>query len=383
MQKKKIAVALNLDWPIKRYHELFLGIQDYTKENTDWTLVWDHYPEKALKRLGSPPCYAGVIGRIKYKSYDEITRLNIPVINTWESNSLKNMTSIFPDYEKAGEIAAEHLIRKGFRNFANIDYRASTSATTFFKGFQKVIKPYGCSVKRYLTNNEAAASPILWDKFSSDFDEWVKDWQFPLGIVCSLSCIGPKVVSRCLANNLRIPEDIALITTGNDNSACEGFSPTISSVDMNFHKVGYESARLLDLKMKGEEISQKVTRIPPSACIARESTDSYAVDDKVIQKALRYISDNFHNNILVGDVVDATGISRTAVEKRFSNTIGHTIYFEINRLRVSSAKKLLIETELEINKIAKKCGFSSAHHCIRVFKKFEVITPLEYRLNNS
>jgi len=381
--QKKIAVALNLDWPIKRYHELFAGIQDYAKENTDWVLVWDHYPEKALTRSGNPPCYAGVIGRIKYKSYHEINRLNIPVINTWESNDLKDMTSIFPDYEKAGEIAAEHLIRKGFRNFVNIDYRASKSASTFFKGFQKVTKPYDCSINRYLTSNEAASTPALWDKFNSDFDEWIKTWKLPMAIVCSLSCIGPKVVSRCLANNLRIPEDIALITTGNDSSACEGFTPTISSVDMNFHKLGFEAARLLHMKIKGEKIIEEVTLIPPSVCIARESTDSYAVDDKVIQKALRFISDNFHQNIQVCDIVDSSGISRTALEKRFFKNIGHTMSFEINRLRISTVKKLLLETELEIMKIAAKCGFSGSHHLIRVFKKFEKITPLEYRLANS
>ncbi len=305
------------------------------------------------------------------------------MINTWESNDLKDMVSIFPDYEKAGEIAGEHLLRKGFRNFVNVDYRASKSSSTFIKGFQKVIKSYDCSIKRYLTNNEAAFTPALWDKFNSDFDEWIKDWKFPLAIVCSLSCIGPKVVSRCLANNLRIPEDVALITTGNDSSACEGFTPTISSIDMNFHKMGYEAARLLDMKFKGETITEEVTLIPPSACIARESTDSYAVNDKVIQKTLRFISDNFHNNILVCDIVDASGISRSSLEKRFFKSIGHTMSFEIQRLRISTARKLLLETELENKMIAEKCGFSSSHHFIRVFKKFENVTPVEYRLNNS
>ena len=160
MSIQKIAVSLNLDWPMKRYLDLFHGIQDYAREHTGWILVWDHYPEKALSRSGNTPCYAGVIGRIKYQAYDEIKRLNIPVINTWESNTIQDMTSVYPDYEKAGQIAAEHLIRKGFRSFVNIDYRASVSSATFYKGLSKTIKAYNCPFKRYLVSNEAASSAV-------------------------------------------------------------------------------------------------------------------------------------------------------------------------------------------------------------------------------
>ena len=379
--KKKIAIAINLDWPIKRYHLLFKGIQEYAKEYTDWTLVWDHYPEKVLKRCKDEPYYAGVIGRIKMDAYNEIQRLNIPVVNTWHSTFMKGMTSVFPDYTAAGEMAADHLLKKGYRNFVNIDYRASSSSLNFHTGFSKKIKPYNCQIKRYLFSHKSAHDAVLWDKFNNEFKEWIKDWEFPLAIYCSLSAIGPKITTWCLENDLRIPEDVAVISSGNETSYCEGFHPTISSIDIDYYKVGYESARQLHKKMEGKEV-EPVTFISPTACIPRESTDSYAVQDKDIQIALRFISDNYYTNIQVIDVVESTNVSRSTLERKFTDIIGHSIFDEINRLRTASAKRLLIETDLPIQKISAESGFSSPHHFRRVFHKATGLKPSEYKKLN-
>ena len=82
MNKKiKIAVSINLDWPLRRYHELYKGIQEYSKD-TNWVLVWDHFPEKALSRDRSTPYYTGIIGRIKYDAYEIARELKIPMVNT-------------------------------------------------------------------------------------------------------------------------------------------------------------------------------------------------------------------------------------------------------------------------------------------------------------
>lgn len=379
MKQKKIAVSINLDWPLNRYHDLFKGIQDYGNEHTDWLLVWDHFPEQRLKKSKSEPYYDGVIGRIKYEAYDEIKRLNIPVVNTWASSTIKDITSVLTNFTEVGEMIANHLIKKGFRNFVHIDFRGSGFRQSFSQGFKEVVKPYKCNVKQYLVSHRMDSMPSLRNKFNDDFDEWVKDWKFPLAIITPMSAIGPKVAYRCLENNLRIPEDVAIVSAGNDLAFCEGRFPTISSVDINYNKIGYEAARLLDMKLKGQKPEEKTYYIKPRGFVARESTDSYAVKDKDIKAALRYISENFQNNIQVIDVVDSVEVSRTTLEKKFLNIIGHSIFDEINRLRLSSVKRFLIETDFNINKICKISGFSNPHHLRRAFIKDSGMTPGKYR----
>ena len=382
-KEKKIAVSINLDWPLNRYHDLFKGIQGYAAEHTDWLLVWDHFPEQRLKKCKSVPYYDGVIGRIKFDAYDEIKRLNIPVVNTWASNDIKEMTSVLVDFKEVGEIAAHHLIKKGFRNFVYIDFRKSGFRQDYYKGFSETIKPYNCRLNQYLISNTMDSVPAAWNKFNEDFEAWVKEWSFPLAIVTTMSAVGPKIAYRCLENKLRVPEDVAIVSAGNDLAFCEGRFPTISSVDISYYKVGYEAARLLDMKFKGQSLDKKKYYIKPRGFVPRESTDSYAIKDKDIKAALRYISENFHNNIQVIDVLDSVDVCRSTIERKFIKEIGHSIFDEINRLRISSAKRLLIETDLDIKKICKSAGFSNPHHLRRAFIKDSGMNPGEYRKLNQ
>ena len=382
-KKLKIAISINLDWPLRRYYDFYEGIQSYANKYTEWTLVWDHYPQNILKDCKTEPYYDGIIGRIKHSAYNEAKRLNVPVVNSWFSSDIKDINSVFADHEKAGEIAAEHLLKRGFRNFANIDNRNEIVGKTFYKGFSDAIKPYGCKSKRYLISRKCTDSEEQWLKFHQDFKEWIKEWQLPIGIVCSTAAIAPRIITRCLENNLRIPEDVAIVTSGNDQNYYEGISPKVSAVDIDFFKNGYECARMLDRKLKGEELPEKTLLIEPRCFIARESTDTYAVNDPMVKTALRYIADNSDKNIQIIDVVDQVPISRRSLEIRFNNEIGHTMVDEINRLRIMALKRLLLESDTKMNKLYRAAGFSSALHMRRVFSKYTGMTPGQFRKANK
>jgi len=379
-KKKKVAISLNLDWPLKRYHDIYSGIQKYNNEFTNWNLVWDHYPEIYLKKSKSKSYYDGIIGRIKYDAYYEAQRLKVPVVNTWLSSSLVDkMPSVLDDYKEAGRMAAAHLVKRGFRNFALIDHRASRGAKAFYAGFSEEVKPVSGFFKRYLFNRSCDESLDLWEKFHNDFAGWIKDWQFPIGIGCSLSSIGPKITTRLAEHGILIPDQASVISSGNDLMYCEGHSPQLSSINMDYFKTGYESARMLHQLMEGKDLDEVQKIIPPINVVARESTDTYAVEDPVVKLALRYIADNFEKNIQVIDVVEAVPVARRSLEVRFNKNIGHTIIDEINRNQVSTLKRLLLETEIGINSLYGKVGFSCPQHMRRVFKKITNMTPGEFR----
>lgn len=381
--KQKIAISINLDWPLRRYYDFYEGVQSYASKNTEWTLVWDHFPENILKTCKKESYYAGIIGRIKYNAYKEAIRLNVPIVNSWFSNEIQDIDSVYNDHEKAGEMAAEHLLKRGFRNFANIDNRNEVVGKTFFKGFNEAIKAYDCKSKRYLVSRKCTDNDEQWLKFHQDFKEWIKEWQLPIGIVCSQPAIAPRIITRCLENNLRIPEDVAIVTSGNDQNYCEGISPKVSAVDLDYFKNGFEAARMLDQKLKGEEITEKKVLIEPAGFIARESTDTYAVSDPIVKTALRYIADNCNENIQVIDVVEQVPISRRSLEIRFNKEIGHTMVDEINRLRIMALKRLLLESDTKMNKLYRAAGFSSALHMRRVFSKSTGMTPGQFRKLNK
>ena len=69
-------------------------------------------------------------------------------------------------------------------------------------------------------------------------------------------------------------------------------------------------------------------------------------------------------------------------EMRFHKAVGHSIVDEINRMRITTLKRLLVESDAKINTLFRDCGFSSPLHLRRVFFKYTNMTPGEFRRVN-
>ena len=138
---------MNLDWPLKRYHKLFAGINSYAEKHTDWTISWDPYPDIKLSK--NPAFYAGVIGRCEFETIETVQQLNIPLVNTWYSNQAPGLLSVFPDYFNAGELAAEAVAKRGYTNFVSINYNSGKAGKEFLKGVDSVVKVRKSSHKKY------------------------------------------------------------------------------------------------------------------------------------------------------------------------------------------------------------------------------------------
>ena len=113
---------MNLDWPLKRYHKIFAGIKSYA-DHTDWTISWAPYPDMKLQT--NPSYYAGIIGRCEFEAIETAQQMNVPIVNTWYSNQSPGLLSVYPDYFNAGELAAEAMAKRGYRNYVSINYKGA------------------------------------------------------------------------------------------------------------------------------------------------------------------------------------------------------------------------------------------------------------------
>lgn len=82
MSREINAVSINLDWPIKLFHNLYKFILHYAKRYTNWIPISDHYPENKLNKSENKVHrhYADIICRIKYGFYYETIRFNVPMV---------------------------------------------------------------------------------------------------------------------------------------------------------------------------------------------------------------------------------------------------------------------------------------------------------------
>ena len=374
----KIAVVMNLDWPLKRYHKMFAGIKSYADNHTDWTVSWDPFPE--LKLQENPSYYGGIIGRCEFDTVKKAQKLNVPIVNTWYSNKIRGLVSVFPDYFKAGELAAEAMVKRGYANFISINYKGGSAAKQFMRGAASVLQLRKFPHNKFYIPRDLEKSKLKWESVHKEFSKWGKDWKFPVAILTGVSDLGPKISALCSENDIKIPENAALISSDNDPAYCEGFSPTISSVDIDYFDVGFQAARHLDLQIKNIPLDEKTVLVPPTGIIYRESTCHLVIADKIVREAISFISDNYHKNIQISDVVSNFEISRRSLEQRFKDTVGHTIHEEISRLRLETMKLLLVQTDKSIKVLSREAGYSNEYHMRRSFKNATGVLPKEYRL---
>ncbi len=119
--------------------------------------------------------------------------------------------------------------------------------------------------------------------------------------------------------------------------------------------------------------------VKPLGVVTRQSTDIFAVQDDSVNEALVYIHRHIANNLQVGDVVEASGLSRRRLQEKFYTTLGRSIHDEIKRIRIEQLEKALLETNLSVQQIARKFGFKENHHISRFFKTQKGMSPTEFR----
>lgn len=98
-----------------------------------------------------------------------------------------------------------------------------------------------------------------------------------------------------------------------------------------------------------------------------------------LEEIRHYIDENFCQNIRLDDLCVLFTTNRTTLCNQFRDVYGVTIIDYINQLRIRKAKALLREEKHNATQIAFQLGFSSLHYFSQTFKKYEGITPTEYR----
>ena len=112
---------------------------------------------------------------------------------------------------------------------------------------------------------------------------------------------------------------------------------------------------------------------------AIDNIQKNSVSKSDVEKAKSFIADNITNPITVKDVADHVNLSAEYFTKLFKRATGQNIKEYIARSKVSAAKEMLEHSGISVSMIALEVGYSNFSHFTQVFKKYEHITPSEYR----
>ena len=116
-----------------------------------------------------------------------------------------------------------------------------------------------------------------------------------------------------------------------------------------------------------------------NVCHNLQSDAEGSRESRVLNESCRYIQENFHRTITIKELADNVSFSPSYFFKLFKRAANTTPAEYIISVRMSNAKRLLLETELTMAEIAEACGFNDASYFSCCFKKLFGATPSEYR----
>ena len=188
-----------------------------------------------------------------------------------------------------------------------------------------------------------------------------------------------RLLHLCLAAGIDVPDDIAILSIGDDPLVTDNQPVPISCIRQNLARGGYAAAALLDRLMNGGKHPAKPILIKPEGINVRRSTDTVADDNPLIRTVLLYIRDNLHRPFGAEQVADALGESRSRLDKTCAARFGKSLGKVILSHRLAEVKRLLLKSDLSIGEIAARTGFCASNYLIKKFKAATGLTPFVWR----
>ena len=375
--KKQKNVILALGW---HDHRLLNGIATYATEH-DWhisaasitkelVIPWGWNGDGVLAWLAGNEELCEFVLSLKKPTVDfSLRRANLPFAH------------VAQDHAECARMAAEHFLRRGFKSFLFYSDSENWTFEERGNGFVNILKEQGhdCTWIKWHAHKSFRKGRGEWSERRAWLVAKLHHAPKPLAVFTANGTLAVEVLEVCEMSGIAVPKDVALIGIEDDLLLPQTTQRPITAVEPNFEELGYQGAAWLDRLMRGGKNPVHPVRIAPSRIIARQSTDITAVSHEGLAKALRFISQQFSENIDIEAVARSAGMSRRGLHQAFTENLNRTPGEHLRTVRLENAKTLLSETDHKVESVALASGYPSVNSFFIAFKQFAGMPPAEYR----
>ena len=243
-------VALLIETSNEYARGLLRGIVGYIREHQAWSLYLSEHNrgDRAPAWLSSWDG-GGIIARIENSAIAEaLRRLSVPMVDVSAARLIPSLPWFETDDSAIAHLAAEHLLERGFTNFAYAGDSRFNWSNWREEHFINCVRAAGHQCTIYRGSRRFSPGE---DEQVDDLAKWVSDLPKPVGVMACYDFRGQQVLDACRRINVAVPDEVAVIGVDNDELLCELASPPLSSVIPNTYRTGYEAAALLAEMMAG------------------------------------------------------------------------------------------------------------------------------------
>ncbi len=363
---------------------LLRGIAQYSKLHGPWLFFMGpefyvkgiEHSYRWIKEVGAD----GIIAPLwDAKIIEMILDLRLPSVICGIERPALNICRVVTDDVAVGRIAAEYFLERGFQRFGFCGFVDAIWSQRRGEGFSRRIAQAGFEAYIYQLPAVKRRRPMEGEQ--NVIAEWLSGLPRSIAIMACNDDRSRDVLSACRIAGIEVPREAAILGVDNDELICDLSYPQLSSMATSTERAGYETAHVLDKLMKGQRIeeTEKEVVISPLHVVTRQSTDIMAIEDLQVAEAVQFIRRRGREAIQVGDVAEAVGLSRRALQQRFRKVLSHSVHEEIKSDRVNQTAGMLTGTNLTISQIARLLGYPDASNISRYFKQQKGISPSDYR----
>jgi LacI family transcriptional regulator len=360
--------------------QLVSGIQSYARMHGPWFTFIE--PRAVEEPMSLPKGWDGdgVIARISTnRMARELQALKCPVVNvSGITLSGPEFPSVTTDHRISGQMAAEYFRERGYKQVAYFSLTGLPFVRVQQNAFAVAARHAGMAYSLFAVRPQHGTEPD-WNLNLNTLGTWLQSLPKPVAILAWNTSSSRELLYAAHVNGIRVPEDMAVLCGTDDDFFCTSSFIPLSGIRVPAEQTGLNAAALLDRLMQGQKLPRNKILLEPLGIITRQSTDTIAIDDPALAKALCFIRENGDRNIRVTDVVRSAGISRRILEVKFKNFLTRSPADEIRRMHIERAKHLLEHTDHPIPVVADRSGFGSPEHFVYMFNRAVKLTPLKYR----
>ncbi|MFM0552012.1 helix-turn-helix domain-containing protein [Paraburkholderia sediminicola] len=142
------------------------------------------------------------------------------------------------------------------------------------------------------------------------------------------------------------------------------------------------------LRIIEEDLGPELARlfaesVAPEHRMSFNSSMTYSATSQVSEKIMasaRWLEANVERPISIDDAAQIAAMSERNFLRRFKSEIGMTPSDYLLRARLNMCCRMLLESRLPVDKIARRCGIGSGGQLAKLFRKYLATTPTDYRM---
>ena len=201
----------------------------------------------------------------------------------------------------------------------------------------------------------------------------------PVAVLAADDRTALSLARTCQSEGLAIPDAVAILGIDNDERFALASRPTLSSVEPDYEREGFEAAKMLEALMNRRKRKSWTVRCGVMTVYVRESSAIRAPSLTLVERAEDYIRQHYADISGPDDLARQLGVSRRLLDLRLRELRRPPAATLLRTIRLEQLKKALRNDTSPIDEIVRRMGFSNPNWTKTIFRKVYGMTMSDWR----